>query len=134
MEEGSRERSVGATNGEERVTKSGVRGKWEETVERKWGEKEGGQGRRAAMAAEEEEDGSAKSKGETGRRRRRGLSFSSLFPSSLPLPLSARHPDRAGNWTRTRLSPSLSFLFLFLCLARPPWLRSSAGALGPRNS
>lgn len=69
------------------------------------------------MAAEEE-DGSVESKGETGRRRRRGLSFSSLFPSSLPLPLSARHPDRAGNWTRTRLSPSLSFLSFPLSLPR----------------
>lgn len=42
-----------------------------------------------------------------------------------------RHPDRAGNWTRT------PFLYLYISppLSRcPPWLCSSVGALGPANS
>lgn len=42
-----------------------------------------------------------------------------------------RHPDRAGNWTRT------PFLYLYISppLSRcPPWLCSSVGTLGPANS
>lgn len=126
----------GATNGEERVTKSGVRGKWEETAERKRGEKKVGGDKDGGRRWRQEKKTEARSQ-----RARRGGGDAEVCPSrhysphrflflyrpvTLTGPVIGRGP--------VSLSLSLSFLFLFLCLARPPWLRSSAGALGPRNS
>lgn len=136
MAEGELGEEWGATNGEERVTKSGARGKREGTAERKWegkkkgGYKDGGRQKKKKKKTEARSQRARRGGGDAEVCPSRHYSphrFLFLYrPVTVTGPVIGRGP--------VSLSPSLSFLFLFLCLARPPWLRSSAGALGPRNS